>query len=92
MFELKIFDTITKKECQKVMQAIEAYGGKMVDPDDYEQLNSYLDQMYIDYKIDNNVITLHYEHYLGIFLLSETLDVSHLQEIWNKVKALLPSD
>lgn len=67
------------------MHAIEQAGGKIVDPSDYEQLESNLDQFYIDYNFEGKIITLHLEHYLGIFLLSEKADTDQLKGIWSVI-------
>lgn len=89
MSEINISKTSSRADYRKILTALEKSGGKIVDPSDYEQLESHLDQLYIDYNFEGKVITLHLEHYLGISLLSEDADTDDLEKIWRMVKRQL---
>jgi hypothetical protein len=89
MHELHITDRVEKKQCLRLIDALERYGAKMLDADDREQVNYHMDQLYIDFQIAEHVITLHWEHYTGIHLLSKTADEAMLSEMWEAVKPLI---
>ncbi|MEM7617513.1 MAG: hypothetical protein AAF195_03940, partial [Pseudomonadota bacterium] len=69
-----------------IMIAFEGLKGKIIDESDYGQLSSVSDQLYIDYNFMNKVITIHLEHYTGIFLLSDEATQQELENIWGVIK------
>lgn len=79
-----------KNQRYEVLKAITALGGELL-PDQYieEQFEPWEDQMYIDFRIDGHVVTLHYERDLGVFLLSDTAEVGELEALRNRVQALI---
>ena len=89
MHEINISKTSGRKYYKRILDALESSGATIVDASDYEQLESHLDQLYIDYNFEGKIITLHLEHSLGIFLLSEEADTDQLQGIWSVVNQKL---
>ena len=80
----------SKSDMYDVMKAMEAYGG-IILPNQYveEQFEPWWDTMYIDFQIADYIVTLHWEHYTGMYLLSETADNAELQRVWESVQPLV---
>ncbi len=81
MTEIQLAKVASKSQFLHFMQQLEGSGAIIINAEDYIQLDIPADQMYIDYKINDDVVTLHYEHYTGIFLQSETVDMNQLIQL-----------
>ena len=81
---------ITKRDMYNIMKAMEAYGGVILPEQHVEdQFEPWMDTMYIDFQMGEHIITLHWEHYTGIYLLSDTADATALAALWAEVKPLV---
>ncbi len=92
MSELKLTDDSDREFFARVAHALDEAGAKIVSEDDYQQLLYPLDQMYIDYSWEGKLFTLHLEHYLGIFLLSDELNMNALNVIASKISNLIATE
>lgn len=90
IFPRKKKKDLTKNEMYDVMKAMETYGGTIL-PNQYveDQFEPWWDTMYIDFQIGEHVVALHWEHYTGIYLLSDTADESVLSAMWERIKPLI---
>lgn len=89
MNELKLISQGDRLLCGRIAQALDEAGARVISKDDYQQLLCPTDQIYIDYTWQEKLFTLHLEHSLGIFLLSDALDLNALSEIAHKVERKL---
>ncbi|TAE34229.1 MAG: hypothetical protein EAY65_03030 [Alphaproteobacteria bacterium] len=89
MHEIHITNSVEKKQCLRLIDAIEHYGGKMLDFEGRDQVKYHMDQLYIDFRIGDHIVTLHWEHYTGIYLLSDTATEQQLSLIWEGVKPFI---
>ncbi|TAE34225.1 MAG: hypothetical protein EAY65_03010 [Alphaproteobacteria bacterium] len=89
MHELQLTKTLDKKFAYHFIHAISALGYSLLNEDDLEQLSYPIDQAYIDFKVGMHIITLHYEHYIGISLLSNTAQESDLRQLHHRFSTLI---
>ena len=92
MAEILIDNKSSFKMVMLIMIALENLQGKIVRKSNYGQLSSVSDQLYIDYNFMNKVITIHLEHYTGIFLLSDEATQQELENIWGVIKPNVATD
>lgn len=87
MSEILITKNSDRRECKNFFESLIRGGGRVISESDVGQFDASLDQIYIDMNWEGAVITLHLEHYLGIFLQSDTLSEEQLRAILEKMRA-----
>lgn len=85
MSELKLSSHGDRVLCGRIAQALNTAGATVVSEEDYQQLLHPLDQIYIDYTWQGKLFTLHMEHSLGIFIISDALDSNMLDDIAKRI-------